>query len=64
MSFYNFYKLLLKNDKYLKNYGLVFINIENEDLQHFICSKNFRYFKTFDRFLTKGWGLVYLYPNI
>ena len=25
---------MLKNEKYLKNYALVFINIENEDLQH------------------------------
>ena len=28
---------MLKNDEYLKNYALVFINIGNEDLQHCIC---------------------------
>ena len=34
MSFYNFYKSLLENDNYLKNYTLVFIKINNEDLKH------------------------------
>ena len=34
MSFYNFYKQLLENNKYLKNYTLVFIQMNNKDLQH------------------------------
>ena len=33
-SFYNFYNSLFENDRYLKNYTLVFIEIINEDLQH------------------------------
>ena len=33
-SFYNFYKWLLENDKYFKNYTIVFIKINIEDLQH------------------------------
>ena len=34
MSFYNWYIRLLENNEYVTNYTLVFIKINNEDLQH------------------------------
>ena len=39
MFFHHFYKSLLQNKKYFKNYTSVFIKINNEDFQHWsqIC---------------------------
>ena len=38
MSFYNFYKQLLENNQYLKNYTSVFIQINNKHLPHWSWS--------------------------